>query len=101
MKTWKVKSKTVFVVSDLYEKLSLVAPHYLSDLSTQKCLQLHKSGSEKGSRRAAEQGGVWQCLLVHPRVTASHFSFTQKRLLAFSSPKANSLHNYSFSLHMW
>lgn len=63
--------------------------------------QPHKSESKKGGRRAAEQRGVRPCLLVHPRVTALHFPFIWRRLLAFISHKANFVCNYSFSLHTW
>ena len=63
--------------------------------------QLSKSGSKNGGRKAAERGGVWPCLLVHTSVTVVHFFFTQMRLLAFISPKANFECNYSFSLHTW
>lgn len=100
MKTWKVQAETVVGVTGLWGKLFPVAPCNASRRSVSRHLIAHKSGSEKGSRRATEQGGVWPCLLVHPRVSTLHFSFTQRRLLAFISPRASSVYNYSFSLHM-
>lgn len=104
MKTWKVRAETVIGVAGLCGKQSPVAPHNVAGIDLELSpgtLQPHKSGSKKGGRRAAERGGVWPCLLLRPRVTAVHFSFTQRRSLAFISPKANFVCNYSFSLHVW